>query len=264
MIISASRRTDIPNYYCDYFFKAIKNRQITVKNPMNARQIKTVSLAPEDVDGIVFWTKNPQPMTGRIGELEDYSYYFQFTLNGYGEKIEKNIPDKKEIIAVFKKLADKIGPEKVIWRYDPILLSNEFNISYHLKNFEEISSSLEGFCNKCFFSFIDIYKKIKKTAIVMGINDVNENDRLILAEQISAIAASKRMSVTACCEEAVQCITDINKSGCINAGLLSKISGKPIPDKKDKNQRKGCLCSASIDIGSYRTCHNGCIYCYAK
>ena len=102
MIISASRRTDIPTYYSDWFFNRIKEGYVYVRNPMNIHQISKISLSPEVVDGIVFWTKNPIPMMDRIDEISDYSYYFQFTLNSYGNEIESNVPNKNDIIISIK------------------------------------------------------------------------------------------------------------------------------------------------------------------
>ena len=124
MIISASRRTDIPTYYSDWFFNRIKEGFVFVRNPMNAHQISRIDLRPDVVDGIVFWTKNPLPMLDRLDLLKEYTYYFQFTLTSYGEDVESNIPSKSNvIIPSFQRLSDKLGPERVIWRYDPIFLS---------------------------------------------------------------------------------------------------------------------------------------------
>ena len=107
MILSVSRRTDIPNYYSDWFYNRIKEKYLYVRNPMNAHQISKIDISPEVVDCIVFWTKNPEPMIDRLDELTAYNYYFQFTLTGYGKDIERNIPHKKEhMIPVFQKLSD--------------------------------------------------------------------------------------------------------------------------------------------------------------
>ena len=115
MIISASRRTDIPAFYSEWLYNRIKEGFLYVKNPMNAHQVSRIDLSPDVVDCIVFWTKNPAPMIDGLDKLKDYPYYFQVTISGYGKDIEPGIPDKnKEIIPAFKKLAEKIGKEKVI------------------------------------------------------------------------------------------------------------------------------------------------------
>ena len=121
MILSVSRRTDIPNYFSEWFYNRIKEGFLYVRNPMNAHQISEIKITPDVVDCIVFWTKNPLPMIKRLDEIKDYNYYFQFTLTGYGNDVEVNLPNKKtKMIPVFQELSEKIGKQKVIWRYDPI------------------------------------------------------------------------------------------------------------------------------------------------
>ena len=106
MILSVSRRTDIPNYYSDWFYNRIKEGFLYVRNPMNPHQVSKILLSPELIDCIVFWTKNPEPMFARLHELKNYAYYFQFTLTGYGGDMEPNVPHKKNhMISVFRRLA---------------------------------------------------------------------------------------------------------------------------------------------------------------
>ena len=127
MILSVSRRTDIPNYYSEWFYNRIKEGFLYVRNPMNAHQISEIKITPDVVDCIVFWTKNPLPMIKRLDEIKDYNYYFQFTLTGYGNDVEINLPNKKtKMIPVFQELSEKIGKQKVIWRYDPIFFSDRY------------------------------------------------------------------------------------------------------------------------------------------
>ena len=115
MIISASRRTDIPAYYSDWFFERIRAGYVLVRNPMNTHQVSRIILSPDVCDGIVFWTKNPLPMLGRLSELSDYPYYFQFTLNAYGRDVEPNIPQKDSVlIPGFIRLSRLTGRERVV------------------------------------------------------------------------------------------------------------------------------------------------------
>ena len=149
MILSVSRRIDIPAYYSDWFYNRIKEGYCLVRNPLNPRQVSRIDLSPDVVDCIVFWTKNPVPMMERLGELESYKYYFQFTLTGYGKDVESNLPDKKEVlIPAFKRLAEQIGPERVVWRYDPILFSPRYTPEYHLKAFAQIAEALNGYAQR--------------------------------------------------------------------------------------------------------------------
>ena len=122
MLISASRRTDIPACFSHWFFRRIEEGYVLVRNPMNPHQVSRVSLSPQDVDGIMFWTKNPLPMLAAgPGALKGYMYCFQFTLNAYGEDVEPNIPGKwTAMVPAFRRLSEQIGPQRVLWRYDPI------------------------------------------------------------------------------------------------------------------------------------------------
>lgn len=143
MIISVSRRTDIPAFYSDWFYNRIKEGYVLVRNPFNYHQVNRVSLSLEAVDCFVFWTKNPANMIDNLQIIDSYPYYFQFTLNPYDNKIEKNVPKKSEIIDTFKRLSDKIGPNRVIWRYDPIIVAETIDEEYHYKYFELLASKLD-------------------------------------------------------------------------------------------------------------------------
>ena len=150
MIISASRRTDIPTYYSEWFFNRLKDGFVYVRNPMNIHQISKIPLSPDVVDGIVFWTKNPTPMLNRLDELNQYIYYFQFTLNSYSVDVEPNIPSKNNIvIPTFQKLSQKIGKDKVVWRYDPIFFNQKYTLDYHVKYFRMLADKLAGYTEKC-------------------------------------------------------------------------------------------------------------------
>ena len=129
MIISASRRTDIPAYYPDWFYNRIREGYVCVRNPMNFHQVSRIDLSPDVVDGIVFWTKNPLPLMSRLEELRAYPFYFQFTLTPYGKDVEPGVPSKNDIILpAFQELSRRIGPERGIWRYDPILFTNRYTM----------------------------------------------------------------------------------------------------------------------------------------
>jgi len=142
MIVSVSRRTDIPAFYSEWFFNRIKEGFVYVINPFNRKQISKVELTPKTVDLFVFWTKDAEPMLKRLDELKEFNYYFQFTITSYRNDIEKDIRRKSDIIKTFKKLSKIIGKEKVIWRYDPILLNEFYTKEYHYKWFEKFCIEL--------------------------------------------------------------------------------------------------------------------------
>lgn len=265
MILSASRRTDIPNYYSEWFYNRIKEGFLYVRNPMNQYQISRIELSPELVDCIVFWTKNPEPMVERLDELSAYKYYFQFTLNGYGKDIECNVPQKKEeMIPVFHKLSDQIGSQKVIWRYDPIIFTKTYTPEYHLNAFGQIAGMLKGYTNKCVISFVDIYAKNKKNIEAIESYELNASMLMQFAKKLSELARINGITVGSCaeCIDYTQC--GIERNCCIDKKLIEDITGYKINAGKDKNQRLECGCMESVEIGTYNTCKNGCKYCYAN
>lgn len=265
MIISASRRTDIPTYYSDWFFNRIKEGYVCVRNPMNMHQISKILLSPDVVDGIVFWTKNPIPMMSRLDELNDYMYYFQFTMNSYGTDIEANIPNKNDvIIPAFRGLSKKIGAERVIWRYDPILLTSKYTIDYHVNYFSEIAKRLSGYTNKCVISFVDLYRNTMSNTKDLGLLPLTSKEMFELAARLVEIANKNNLIVESCAEKINLEQFGITHGHCIDCGLLEQLLGCKLDLDKDKNQREECGCVASIDIGMYNTCKNGCKYCYAN
>lgn len=265
MILSASRRTDIPNYYSEWFYNRVKEGFLYVRNPMNAHQISKIDLSPEVVDCIVFWTKNPEPMIERLDELAAYHYYFQFTLTGYGKDIECNVPHKKDyMIPVFKRLSEKIGRSKVIWRYDPIIFTETYTPEYHLKAFEQIAVALNGYTNKCVISFVDTYVKNKKSMAAIGAYQIGESELIDFSTQICCLAKKNGMSIASCAENIDLASCGIEHNCCIDKTLIEEIIGCKLKVQKDKNQRLECGCVESVDIGAYNTCKNGCIYCYAN
>ena len=201
MIISASRRTDIPTYYSNWFFNRVMDGYVLVRNPMNAHQISKIALNPDVVDGIVFWTKNPIPMLNELKILHDYMYYFQFTLNSYAQDVEAHVPNKqKHIIPAFKKLSDMIGPDRVIWRYDPIFLNDTYTPEYHIRYFERIAKELSPYTKKCTISFIDFYRNTSKNVSGLSLRDFPEETQKSLAKELAAIAHSYGLLIDTCAE----------------------------------------------------------------
>ncbi|SHO48609.1 DUF1848 domain-containing protein [Anaerocolumna xylanovorans] len=265
MILSASRRTDIPNYYSEWFLNRIKEGYLYVRNPMNQHQVSKIDISPEVVDCIVFWTKNPESMLDKLEQLKGYKYYFQFTLTGYGKDIEPYLPHKREkMIPVFQQLSAKIGKEKVIWRYDPIIITDKYSEDYHIKAFNEIASALNGYCGRVVISFVDLYAKIKKSMNEIGTRDINTADILNFASRLACIAKSNNMQIETCAERIDLSACGIKHSSCIDKELIEQITGYTIKAEKDKNQRAECGCIESVEIGAYNTCLNGCKYCYAN
>ena len=266
MIISASRRTDIPSYYSDWFYSRIQEGFVFVRNPMNFHQISKISLAPDVVDGIIFWTKNPLPMLNRLGELKNFMYYFQFTLTSYGKGVETNLPSKtNDLLSAFKKLSAIIGSDRVIWRYDPILINENYTTDYHLRAFEKIASELHSYTHKVTISFIDVdYRGVKGNIKELALLDFPYDIKLDLSSKLADIAHNYGLTIDTCAEDIDLEQFGIEHARCIDERLLGKLLGCSLNIDKDKNQRLECGCVASVDIGMYNTCRNGCRYCYAN
>lgn len=264
MILSVSRRTDIPAFYSDWFFNRLKEGFVYVRNPMNIHQVSRITLSPEVIDCIVFWSKNPRPMLSRLDELKNYMYYFQFTINPYDKELETGVPRKKGGINTFKELSDAIGPQRVIWRYDPILLTQTIDKDYHIRYFEELAKRLEGYTNTCVISFVDLYKKTQRNLKGTNAREPSVPDMLELAAKMYVVAKRYGMSVQTCAEEIALESVGIKHGKCIDNALIEDLLGVKLVVNKDPNQRKECGCVQSIDIGEYNTCVHGCKYCYAN
>ncbi|EOD01162.1 DUF1848 domain-containing protein [Caldisalinibacter kiritimatiensis] len=264
MIISVSRRTDIPAFYSDWFFNRLKEGYVYVRNPFNRKQVSKINLNPEVVDCFVFWTKDPLPMMKRLDELKDYCYYFQFTLTPYRRDIETNIRKKRDIIKTFKQLSNIIGKEKVIWRYDPIFINEFYNKEYHYEWFERFAYELSNYTEKCVISFIDLYKKTLRNTKHLNIEELKDEDIFQIAEKFSSVAQKYNIKIETCSESIDLTQYGIKKGKCINDKLISRILGCQLDVKKDNTQREVCGCVKSIDIGEYNTCKHNCLYCYAN
>ena len=264
MIISASRRTDIPTYYSEWFFNRLREGYVLVRNPMNARQISRISLSPEAVDGIVFWTKNPVPMLSRLGELEPYPYYFQFTLTAYGRDVEPNLPGKNGVlIPAFQELSRMAGRERVVWRYDPIFLSDRYTVEYHCRYFRVLAAKLGEYTEKCTVSFLDFYRSTARNMRSLHIREMTAVQQREMMERFSEIAGEYGLYIDTCSEAISLEDLGISHASCVDRERLERIGGYRLNVGRDRNQRKECGCAASVDIGAYDTCGNGCLYCYA-
>ena len=233
MIISASRRTDIPAFYAPWFFNRLREGYLLVPNPFNPKAVSRISLDPAVVDCIVFWTKNPAPMLPRLRELERYKYYFQFTLNPYGADVENRLPDLSRRIETFKRLSDAIA------------------------------RALRDHTAKCMLGFIDHYRHIRGALGELGVGPLRRDEIEVMAQSFVRTLEPYSVALETCTVKVDLRHLGIPSGMCIDRGLVERIAGYPIAAKKDKNQRQVCNCIESIDVGTYETCLNGCAYCYA-
>ena len=275
-IISASRRTDIPAFFADWFMNRIREGHFHRINPYNTGQSREFSLATEDVDAIVFWSKNPRPLMKHLDELDrrGYRYYFQFTLNPYGPDFEPHLPEPAERLATFGELAARIGANKVVWRYDPVILSSETPVDWHLERLSAMAQELSGKTERLMFSFLDFYGSVNRRLTELersrGIRlfDLAAADRreemLSFAAGLKRIAGNNGMEVFSCAEREDFREAGIGHGSCIDGALIRGLFGSDRVFARDRNQRQECLCAVSVDMGMYNTCSFRCVYCYAN
>ncbi len=273
MIVSASRRTDIPAFYAEWFINRIRAGHLFVQNPFNANQFKRVDLSPGNVDVIVFWTKNPKPIIGYLDELDDrgYRYYFLFTLTAYPALLEPSVPPARELLAAFAALSRKIGAERMVWRFDPIILSDVTPESAVIGNFERLARQLRGSTSRVVISFVHLYNSVNRTLDrVSKEHGVAFHDGSRSPEQVQRIAAglaeiarANLLEIVSCAQKPDLSAVGIEHGKCIDDRLIQRLFGISVSNRKDRNQREACPCVESQDIGQYNTCTHGCIYCYA-
>ena len=298
MVISVSRRCDIPRFAFDWFLERLNEGFVDVKNPFNANQVKRVSLLPASAGApqagggaevFAFWTRDPAYILDNTEALEKRgcAFYVMTTLTGYPAILEPNAPPPEAVIQTLQKLAKRITPDKVIWRYDPVFLSNITNFEFHRLNFSKIAARLSGSVKRVIVSLYDEYSRAEKRLAVLeqkslleridlggtGSRDFNQGgSRELLTElrellaDMAGIALREGMEIQSCAEELSDC--GIVSGACIDAEYLGrlfypKFTGKTALEK-DPGQRSGCRCVQSIDIGSYGRCSSGCVYCYAS
>jgi len=270
MIISASRRTDIPAFYAEWLINRIRAGYCTVPNPANPKTISAVSLNPEDVDCIVFWTRNAKPLINKLPELDrrGFRYYFQYTILGNPRILDPKSPSIEPSVETFKSLADDLGPDRVVWRYDPIVITNQSPARRHLEKISHIASSLRGYTKRLVISLLDTYqhtegrmRSLEAEGLHVSRLEGKRFDRLI--KSIVEIAKANGMEILSCAEESGLDRLGVAPGKCIDDQLIEKVFKIAVTHKKDPHQRPACGCVISKDIGIYDTCPFLCVYCYA-
>lgn len=264
MIISASRRTDIPAFYSTWFMKRLREGFVLVPNPFNTKQISRVSLHPEDVECFVFWTKNARPMMKYMETLKKLPCYFQFTITPYEKDVEPFLPPKKDIIRTFQELSLQLGKHRVVWRYDPILLTPKHTIEWHIQQFQDMMRQLAPYTDCCVISFLDMYKKTERNTRSLMLQPITQVQMQELAEKMAAVCKSYHMTLQTCAEDIDLNVLGIRHGACIDKQRIEQITHCSLTVKKDETQRGSCGCVKSVDIGQYNTCRHMCRYCYAN
>jgi len=256
MIISASRRTDIPAYFSEWFCNRVKEEFCYVRNPYS-QKITRVSLTREDADVIVFWTKNAKPMMERLSAVDVFGipYYFQYTVTPYGSDVEPGL-EKCGCIENFLELSEVLGKDRMLWRYDPILITEKYSVEFHAEAFAFLCETFSEATDRCTISFVDAYRASPYRPCTFA-----EMERL--AEIFSATAKRFGLPLVSCAEEIDLRRFGIGHASCVDKEVCEHLCRRSLPVKRDRNQRAACGCAESVDVGAYGTCKNGCRYCYA-
>ncbi|MBQ6686887.1 MAG: DUF1848 domain-containing protein [Firmicutes bacterium] len=261
MIISASRRTDIPACYSDWFMNRIREGHVCVRNPFQTSQVTCVELDPQKVDCIVFWTKDPGPMMKYLPELSErgFQYCFQFTVTPYNNRLEPGVRPKAEIEETLIELSKRIGRERVLWRYDPIIFSDQMTVEWHKKQFLRLCEKFAPYVSRVTISFLDLYPRLLEKNLLAATRD----EMVRTADAIGRTAFYYGLEAVTCSEAMDFSKLGIGRGSCIDPKVISKIVGLPLRIPKDPSQRAHCQCYQSVDIGAYNTCQAECIYWYA-
>jgi hypothetical protein len=271
MIISASRRTDIPAFYGEWFLRRLEEGWCRVPNPFNPKQVATVSLAPDEVDAFVFWTRDPRPFLPVLDVLDRRGdpYTFLFTITGYGPPLEPGAPARDEAVRAFRKLAARLGPDRVVWRYDPIVFGPGLAVDDHREGFAHLARALEGATRSVKISCVDLYRKTRRRMARLEAGEAYLQDPASveglgeLLEIMGDEAARVGISIETCAEDEVAESHGLRRGRCIDPDLLERVFGLRVPAAKHRGQRPECGCALSRDIGMNDSCLHGCVYCYA-
>ncbi len=261
MILNVSGRTDIVAFYSDWLMNRLEEGFIDVRNPFNPKLVSRIIL--DDVDLIFFCTKNPIPILDKLKDIKK-KIYFHVTLTSYKEDIEPNLPSKKDIIEAIKKLSGIIGKDNLVIRYDPVFISDKYDLDYHIKAFDKICKLLDGYVNKILIHFIDDYKNVRGNYSILRYRALTEKDYEKIGISFSESARKHGMGVHTCNENRDLTEYGFIKDDCMSKELAFKLTGKVYKKKWKARKDLVCKCVEMVDIGVYNSCRHFCKYCYAN
>ena len=263
MLINTGGRTDTVQYYSDWLLRRFSEGYVLSRNPLFPNKVTRYELTPDKVDCVVFCSKNYRPILPRLHEITDrFNTYFHYTITAYGADIEPGVPSIGESIDMLIELSKIVGKQRVAWRYDPVLLTNEYTIERHLETFEKMAGELAPYIDRCIFSFVEMYKKLETN--MPEIIPLSVRDMDVLARGLGSIARKYGVYIQTCGTNGDFSRYGVHASGCMTLDILGKAIGVVFKDLKHRGTRQGRHCIESRDIGAYDTCLNGCKYCYAN
>ena len=263
MIISASRRTDIPAFHSEWMMNRLRSGYVLTRNPVCRDVIYKINLDPKRVDMLVFMSKDPRPIVRYLDEISDMGmrYCFQITINPYGKDLEPNVPHVVNILDSFKEISDKIGKESMTWRYDPVIINGRYDVEYHRSKFDLLCEELQGYTERCIFGTVDIHKKLEGLRDGGTIGEISSSTVDEIGEMMSDSVKERGMQLNYCCADVDLSRYGITSKGCVDKDYMARLG---VPSEISPPLRDRCKCVKMVDIGHYDTCHHDCVYCYAN
>lgn len=263
MIINVGGRTDIVNYYTPWLLNRLEEGYAYSRNPFARENVYKLSLRPEDVDCLLFCSKNYQPILKHIAGIDEkYNILCNYTITAYGKDIEPKVPSINQSIKTLKRLSDIVGSNKILWRYDPILLTEKYTVEKHLETFEYMAEAIAPLVYRCIFSFVDMYKKVEEN--MSEIIPFTEKDKVMLLKGIGEISERYNLYTQSCATNENYEKYGIHAAGCTTQEILQQAHNVVYKSVKGTGIRENCHCIPSRDIGDYNSCLSECKYCYAN
>lgn len=264
-IISASRRTDIPAHYGEWLLRRLEAGFCEYRHPFSRRWFR-VSLRPEDVAGMVLWTKCLAPLLPHLDALRArFPFYVQLTITGHARELEPGVIPAAEAVRQARELSARFGRDALVWRFDPIVHTRLGGPEDTLRRFRDLAGRMEGATERCVISFMSPYRRQARSFSRAGLawDEPPPEMRRALSAQLAHIAADHGMTLAACCNDDIV-HGEVRKSHCVDADLLRRL-GALLPARVPPGpSRDQCGCAKSVDIGAYDMCPAGCVYCYAN
>lgn len=256
-------RTDIIQYYSQWLENRFNEGFLYTRNPAYPTTVQKIILDHEHIDAIMFTSKNFAPGIELIKKLDkEYPCLYHYTITGYDKDIEPGVPDILTSMKTLKELSGIVGKEKVFWRYDPVMLTDKYTLAYHNNMFSVMSSFLSPYINRCIYSYVNLYEKVKRH--MPELEPWTDEKKIDIAKKFGILGNRYNVKIQTC-----NCNLDlteygIGKSGCITKEIINNVLDLNVKDLKP-NGSLGCgYCYPVVNIGEYNTCMNKCKYCYAS
>lgn len=261
MILNTGGRTDTVNYFSEWLLNRFAAGYAYSRNPFHPDVVNRIDLNPETIDVVEFCSKNYRPILSRLHEItERFNCHFHYTITAYDKDIEPNVPGIDESIETLRDLSAQVGKEKIIWRYDPVLLTGKYTIERHFATFDYMAGRIAPYVSRCLFSFVVWYKKLH----LPELQPISGRQKELIAKGLGEMAARHHLYIQTCGTKESYEQYGIHHSGCMIRAVYEQSLGLHFKKVAERGNRPGCRCMESRGLGDYNTCLNGCRYCYAN